>query len=126
MYVRIKRRQTTLFLHVEPADTVLQVKGKIQELLEAAPAAQRLFKAGAPLEDSASLAELKIETDDVLELALQSPGAPPPPRQRILICVAPCAPSAPGACVKCDSNCTSVCLTRWRLGRPRGCGLRYE
>jgi hypothetical protein len=34
MYVRVKRKKTTIFLHVEPTDTVLEVKQKLQELVE--------------------------------------------------------------------------------------------
>ena len=34
MYVRIKRHKTTIFLHVEPTDTVLEVKQKLQELTQ--------------------------------------------------------------------------------------------
>lgn len=36
MYVRIKRQKTTIFLHVEPTDTVLEVKQKLQELVQQA------------------------------------------------------------------------------------------
>lgn len=34
MYVRVKRSKTTIFLHVEPTDTVLEVKQKLQELVQ--------------------------------------------------------------------------------------------
>jgi hypothetical protein len=34
MYIRVKRRKQTFFLHVEPTDTILEVKSKLQELLE--------------------------------------------------------------------------------------------
>lgn len=34
MYVRVKRQKTTYFLHVEPTDTVLEVKQKLQELVD--------------------------------------------------------------------------------------------
>ena len=34
MYIRVKRLKATYFLHVEPSDTVLEVKSKLQELLE--------------------------------------------------------------------------------------------
>ena len=30
MYVRVKRARTTMFLHVEPTETVLELKAKIQ------------------------------------------------------------------------------------------------
>lgn len=34
MYVRVKRIKTTIFLHVDPTDTVLEVKQKLQELVQ--------------------------------------------------------------------------------------------
>lgn len=34
MYVRVKRQKTTYFLHVEPTDTVLELKQKLQELVD--------------------------------------------------------------------------------------------
>lgn len=34
MYIRIKRKRTTIFLTVEPSDTVLEVKQKLQALLD--------------------------------------------------------------------------------------------
>lgn len=34
MYVRVKRSKTTIFLHVEPTDTVLEIKQKLQELVQ--------------------------------------------------------------------------------------------
>ena len=33
MYIRIKRRNQTLFLHVEPSNSFLQVKQRISETL---------------------------------------------------------------------------------------------
>ncbi len=36
MYVRIKRRKLTIFLQVEPTDTVLEVKQRLQTLVEQA------------------------------------------------------------------------------------------
>lgn len=34
MYIRCKRRKVTVFLQVEPTDTVLEVKAKLQALLD--------------------------------------------------------------------------------------------
>jgi hypothetical protein len=34
MYIRVKRQKTTVFLQVEPTDTVLEVKQKLQALLD--------------------------------------------------------------------------------------------
>lgn len=34
MYIRVKRKKTTIFLHVDATDTVLEIKQKLQELVE--------------------------------------------------------------------------------------------
>lgn len=34
MYIRVKRKKTTMFVLVEPTDTVLEVKQKLQELIQ--------------------------------------------------------------------------------------------
>ena len=34
MYIRVKRLKATYFLHVEPTDTILEVKAKLQDLVE--------------------------------------------------------------------------------------------
>lgn len=74
MYIRVKRLKTTAFLHVEPTDTVASVKAKLHDLLQQPPEAQQLHKDGAALEDSRILADLKVESDDVLVLTLKKPG----------------------------------------------------
>ena len=74
MYIRVKRLKTTAFLHVEPTDTVASIKAKIHDLLQQPPDNQQLYKDGTLLEDGRSLVELKIETDDVITLALKQPG----------------------------------------------------
>lgn len=71
MYVRIKRSKTTIFLHVEPTDTILEVKQKLQELTQQGPDTQRLYLGKAMLEDARQLADLKVENDDVLALTYQ-------------------------------------------------------
>eukprot|EP00200_Dunaliella_tertiolecta_P019086 CAMPEP_0202405868 /NCGR_PEP_ID=MMETSP1128-20130828/7366_1 /ASSEMBLY_ACC=CAM_ASM_000463 /TAXON_ID=3047 /ORGANISM="Dunaliella tertiolecta, Strain CCMP1320" /LENGTH=148 /DNA_ID=CAMNT_0049010579 /DNA_START=127 /DNA_END=574 /DNA_ORIENTATION=- len=65
MYIRVKRKKTTIFLHVEPTDTVLEVKQKLQDLVEQPPEKQQLFKGTQLLEDARKLAEAKVENDDV-------------------------------------------------------------
>jgi hypothetical protein len=46
MYVRVKRAKQTFFLHVEPTETVLEVKQKVQQLTEQPVEDQRLFLDG--------------------------------------------------------------------------------
>ncbi|KAL0040636.1 hypothetical protein WJX79_000241 [Trebouxia sp. C0005] len=71
MYIRIKRSKTTIFLHVEPTDTILEVKQKLQELTQQGPETQRLYLGRTMLEDARQLAELKVENDDVVALTYQ-------------------------------------------------------
>ena len=35
MYVRVKRGKTTVFLHVDPTDTVAQLKARLEQLMQA-------------------------------------------------------------------------------------------
>ena len=34
MYIRVKRERTTIFLHVDPSDSILQVKQQISKLTQ--------------------------------------------------------------------------------------------
>lgn len=102
MYIRIKRKKTTVFLHVEPTDTVLEVKQKLQELVEQVrlvprsaarrcsscswwqslhlpallqpPEKQQLLKDDVVLEDAKKLSDLKVENEDTLALTFQQEG----------------------------------------------------
>lgn len=73
MYVRVKRQKSTIFLQVEPTDTILHLKTKLQDILQATPEHQQLYKEDTHLEDDKNLAELKIESDGVLIVALLRP-----------------------------------------------------
>lgn len=68
MYIRVKRKKTTIFVHVEPTDTIQDVKQKLQQLINQPADQQRLHKDGASLDDSKRLTDLKIENDDVVAL----------------------------------------------------------
>ena len=78
MYVRVKRHKTTLFLHCDPGETVLELKQKIQVSTDSVerpggvPVDQQRLLTGpafdSVLEDAKQLRELKIETDAVLGL----------------------------------------------------------
>ncbi|GBF89426.1 hypothetical protein Rsub_01998 [Raphidocelis subcapitata] len=68
MYIRCKRKKVTVFLQVEPTDTVLEVKAKLQGLLNQDPSALQLQKDGVVLEDARKLADLKVENDDVVAM----------------------------------------------------------
>ncbi|KAG1678871.1 hypothetical protein FOA52_003539 [Chlamydomonas sp. UWO 241] len=74
MYIRVKRLKQTFFLHVEATDTVLEVKSKLQDLVEQPPEKQQLLKGTTVLEDAKKLADLKIENDDVLAVTFMTPS----------------------------------------------------
>mmetsp|Transcript_9000 Transcript_9000/g.16763 ORF Transcript_9000/g.16763 Transcript_9000/m.16763 type:complete len:107 (+) Transcript_9000:462-782(+) len=73
MYVRVKREKITYFIQADPSDTILELKEKLQEHLDKLPEEQRLLKDDTPLEDAKSLAEYRIENDDVLALTYKLP-----------------------------------------------------
>ncbi|KAL4458103.1 hypothetical protein ABPG75_012968 [Micractinium tetrahymenae] len=75
MYVRIKREKLTVFLHCDGTDTVAQIKGKLQELLQKPAEEQRLYKDGAALEEDKTLAELSVANDDELAVAYKLEGS---------------------------------------------------
>lgn len=82
MYVRVKRQKTTIFLHIEPTDRIEALKARIEELLQYPASKQRIYKTNTVLENGKTLAEEKIENDDVLILALQNEGKLVKNRQR--------------------------------------------
>lgn len=73
MYVRVKRQRTTIFLSVEPSDTVDSVKSELEKLTGIAMASQRLYKDDlvSEVENENTLAESGVETGNVLALAVQ-------------------------------------------------------
>ena len=46
MHIRVKRRNVTIFCEVQPDETVLEVKQRIQELTEKKPEEQKLVLDG--------------------------------------------------------------------------------
>eukprot|EP00899_Mesostigma_viride_P006060 jgi/Mesvir1/15455/Mv11436-RA.1 len=74
MYIRVKRKRSTYFLHVEPSETILEVKEKIQGLTDKSVDCQRLFLDTTNLDDARSLADLKIENDAVIALTFKENG----------------------------------------------------
>lgn len=79
LVLRVKRKKLTVFVTAEPSDTVLEVKHKLHEMLgqapEATPDAQRLYHDSELLEDSNTLADLKLDNDSVLGLAYRQQGS---------------------------------------------------
>ncbi|KAL3840677.1 hypothetical protein ACJIZ3_025268 [Penstemon smallii] len=73
MYIRVKRNKTTYFLQCVPSETILQIKEKLQELIEQPVKDQRLILMPDReiLDDSKSLADQKVENDSVIALTLR-------------------------------------------------------
>lgn len=73
MYIRVKRSKTTYFVQCDPTETVLEIKQKLQGLVDQPVANQRLslLTTGEILQDSKSLADQKVENDVVVALALR-------------------------------------------------------
>lgn len=62
MYIRVKRNKTTYFVQCLPSETVLQIKEKLQELIDQPVKDQRLILIPNQevLDDSKSLADQKV------------------------------------------------------------------
>ncbi|KAG5035264.1 hypothetical protein JHK85_010590 [Glycine max] len=73
MYIRVKRSKTTYFIRCKPSDKILDIKQKLQELVDQPANNQRLILpvTGEVLEDSKTLADQKVENDAVVALTLR-------------------------------------------------------
>ncbi|XP_056166937.1 uncharacterized protein LOC115679529 isoform X2 [Syzygium oleosum] len=73
MYIRVKRSKTTYFIQCEPTETILNIKEKLQNLIDQPANDQCLILVGTGevLEDSKSLADQKVENDAVVALTLR-------------------------------------------------------
>ena len=78
MFIRVKRKKTTFFLHCEPSETILEIKSKLQVLTDHDVDIQRLILLSRlqPLEDAKTLADhqvtIVVQFPGVLELVLLS------------------------------------------------------
>ncbi|EIE22159.1 hypothetical protein COCSUDRAFT_55858 [Coccomyxa subellipsoidea C-169] len=68
VYVKVKRKKSTFFLHIDLTETILEVKAKLQDLIQKDPKEMKLFREGAELQDSLTLADSKVENGDTLAL----------------------------------------------------------
>ncbi|EFJ10165.1 hypothetical protein SELMODRAFT_128652 [Selaginella moellendorffii] len=76
MFIRVKRKKTTYFLHCDPSETVLEIKQKLQALSENHVDDQRLILIANKLvlEDHKTLADQKVENDAIVAMTLKIRG----------------------------------------------------
>lgn len=62
MYIRIKRHKTTYFIQCDPIETTLNIKQKLESLIDQPVVDQRLILVGSGevLDDSKTLADQKV------------------------------------------------------------------
>ncbi|KAK2978169.1 hypothetical protein RJ640_016183, partial [Escallonia rubra] len=73
MYIRVKRSKTTYFLQCDATEKILDIKNKLQDLIDQPVYDQRLIliATGEVLDDSKTLADQKVENDAVVALTLR-------------------------------------------------------
>ncbi|KAG5182706.1 hypothetical protein JKP88DRAFT_220709 [Tribonema minus] len=77
MYVRLKRKSTTIFLHVEPSDNFQSIKQRAAPLLKTEPGQIGLFTSedkARELVDLATVGDQEILNDQVLYMVLRKGG----------------------------------------------------
>mmetsp|Transcript_20562 Transcript_20562/g.55393 ORF Transcript_20562/g.55393 Transcript_20562/m.55393 type:complete len:107 (+) Transcript_20562:103-423(+) len=79
MYVRIKRKNQTLFIYVEPNETVDALKQKIERIMKVSAADMRLYpeleSTAHPMSDKETLEKLSIQPEQELALVFKKPGS---------------------------------------------------
>uniref|UniRef100_A0A7N0UUE6 Ubiquitin-like domain-containing protein n=1 Tax=Kalanchoe fedtschenkoi TaxID=63787 RepID=A0A7N0UUE6_KALFE len=73
MYIRVKRHKTTYFLQCDPTETVLELKQKLETLIDQPVNDQCLIllASGDVLNDSRTLADQKVENDCIVALTFR-------------------------------------------------------
>ncbi|KAK9916294.1 hypothetical protein WJX75_000984 [Coccomyxa subellipsoidea] len=76
VYVKVKRKKSTFFLHIDLTETILEVKAKLEDLVQKDPKDLKLFREGTELKDSSTLADGKVENGDILAMTFALPEEP--------------------------------------------------
>mmetsp|Transcript_21447 Transcript_21447/g.25354 ORF Transcript_21447/g.25354 Transcript_21447/m.25354 type:complete len:98 (-) Transcript_21447:244-537(-) len=75
MFVRVKRKNYTIFLHVEPSDNFATVKTKCGEVFGVPPSYVGLFTENeVELMDLSTVSDLEIANDSVLYMVMKKDG----------------------------------------------------
>ncbi|KAG8458125.1 hypothetical protein KFE25_011680 [Diacronema lutheri] len=78
MYVRVKRKNQTMFVYAEPSDTVGALKGKIEGIVQVSPAEMRLYadteSSAHAMADKDTLEKLGVQPEQALALVFKLPG----------------------------------------------------
>ncbi|XP_020265785.1 uncharacterized protein LOC109841278 [Asparagus officinalis] len=73
MYIRVKRNKVTYFVQCDPTETTLEIKQKLQGLIDQTSNNQRLtlVSTNEVLDDSKTLADQKVENDAIVGLSIR-------------------------------------------------------
>ncbi|KAH7372799.1 hypothetical protein KP509_17G021900 [Ceratopteris richardii] len=73
IFIRVKRKKSTYFVHCDPTETVLEVKAKLQTLSDYPIHSQRLILLATQqvLDDARTLVEQKVQNDAVIAMTLR-------------------------------------------------------
>jgi len=73
MYIRVKRDKTTYFVQCDPTETTLEIKQKLEGLVDQPSNNQRLtlVSSNEILDDSKTLADQMVENDAIVALSLR-------------------------------------------------------
>jgi hypothetical protein len=77
MYVRVKRKNQTMFLHVDPSDSFMALKTRIGEVNAVDPSTIALYAKDRVRElvDVATVADQEIENDSIVYMVYQKPNS---------------------------------------------------
>lgn len=78
MYVRVKRKNQTMFIYAEPSETVDSLKRKIEAIVKVSPAEMRLYSdlesTSHVMSDKDTLDKLGVKAEQELALVFKLPG----------------------------------------------------